>query len=50
MKDREILLKLRREYSRDEVVALLNKRIKDLELENGILKSERDECIDNSKK
>jgi homoserine kinase len=33
-------------YSKDEVVALLNNRIKELELENGILKSERDESKD----
>lgn len=46
MKDSQVVLKLRRMYSKDEVVALLNNRIKELELENGILKSERDESKD----
>lgn len=34
------LLSLRREYSKDEVVAALNKKIRDIEFENGLLKSE----------
>ncbi len=41
----EVLLHLKREYSKDETVALLNKKIKELEYENGILKSEKAELI-----
>lgn len=41
----EVLLHLKREYSKDETVALLNKKIKELEYENGVLKSEKAELI-----
>lgn len=37
------LLKLRREYSNDETVAAMDKKLKDLEYENGVLKSELSE-------
>lgn len=40
MFDREVLLSLKRRYSKDETVALLNKRLAEVEFENGILKSE----------
>lgn len=35
-----VLIKLRRQYSKDEVVAALSKKISELEIENGTLKSE----------
>ena len=38
-----VLLKLRRQYSKDEYVAFLLKRNSDVELELGMVKSERDE-------
>jgi F0F1-type ATP synthase membrane subunit b/b' len=37
------LLKLRRKYSKDETIAALNKKISEIEFENGVLKSEIDE-------
>jgi len=37
------LVKLKRKYGKDELVMSLIKRIKQIELENGILKSEVDE-------
>lgn len=37
------LLRLRRQYSKDELVAALNKKLKDVEMELGMVKSERDE-------
>lgn len=41
-----LLLKLKRQYSKDETVALLTKKLKEAELENGILKSELSELND----
>jgi predicted RNase H-like nuclease (RuvC/YqgF family) len=35
-----VLIKLRRQYSKDETVAALSKKISELEIENGALKSE----------
>lgn len=35
-----VLIKLRRQYSKDEAVAALSKKISELEIENGALKSE----------
>ena len=35
-----VLTKLRRQYSKDEVVSALSKKISELEIENGALKSE----------
>ena len=35
-----VLIKLRRQYSKDEVVAALSKKISKVEIENGTLKSE----------
>jgi hypothetical protein len=43
---RNIFRRLRREFSEAEAVKLLNKRLKELEIELGIIKSERDEAID----
>jgi len=40
-----IVLKLKRQYSKDEFVSHLIKKQSELELELGILKSERDEVI-----
>lgn len=34
------LIRLRREYSKDEVFSALNNRLKKIEFENGVLKSE----------
>lgn len=36
----DTLLKLRRQYSKEEAVAALDKRLKEVEYENGLLKSE----------
>lgn len=40
MDNDEILIKLKRLYGKDETVAALSKKIKELEFENGKLKSE----------
>lgn len=48
--DREILLKLKRQYSKDETVSMLANNLKEVETECGILRSERDELADNNKK
>lgn len=45
-----VVLKLKRKYSKDELVASLNKKLSDAETEVGILKSERDEAIYNLNK
>ena len=39
----DTLIKLRRHYSKDETVKALNKRMAELEFNNGVLKSELDE-------
>ena len=49
MSDHSILLKLYRDFNKDEAVMFLIKKIRALEYENGILKSERDEAIDTAK-
>jgi hypothetical protein len=49
MKDETLLLKLKRQYSKDEVVKLLSEQIKELQIENGILKSEIAELQDSTK-
>lgn len=41
-----ILLKLKREYSKDEKIAFVLKKCSDLQIENGILKSEISELKD----
>jgi cell shape-determining protein MreC len=38
-----VLIKLRREYSKDELVSALSKRLSETEIENGKLKSYIDE-------
>lgn len=38
--EKEILLKLKRKYSKNEEINLLVKKLKDVEFENGVLKSE----------
>lgn len=53
MKDSEILLAIRRRYSKDEAVEAYKKEISDLNIQIGILKSdlaEKDDIIDNLKK
>jgi predicted RNase H-like nuclease (RuvC/YqgF family) len=53
MKDSEILLAIRRKYSKDEAVEAYKKEISDLNIQIGILKSdlaEKDDIIDNLKK
>ena len=40
MTDEEVLIKLKRQYSKDEYVQALLKKISDLEIEQGKLKSE----------
>ncbi len=49
MYDDNVLLKLKRQYSKDEVLGGFVKRIKDLELELGVTRSELDEQIDTNK-
>lgn len=41
-----VALKLKRQYSKDEYVAHLLKQVSDLEIEKGVLQSERDEAVD----
>jgi len=48
MEDRDILLKIKRDFTHDEAVQLLNKRIAELEFELGVVKSERDEAKEKS--
>jgi len=43
MSEEEVLLRLRRKYSKDEIVALISKRLSEVEFENGELKSEVEE-------
>lgn len=43
MEDNEILIRLKRRYSKDELVASMIKTQSQLRVENGVLKSERDE-------
>lgn len=45
-----ILVRLKRQYSKDEYVAALLKKYSELEIENGVLRSERDEAIYNLEK
>ncbi|WP_424493920.1 hypothetical protein [Salinimicrobium sp. GXAS 041] len=45
-----VLIKLRRAYGKDEAVAALNKKVSELELENGALKSEIDHLNHELKK
>lgn len=49
MSEEAILLKLKREFTDNEAVQILLKRISELEFELGIVKSERDEAIDRMK-
>jgi cell shape-determining protein MreC len=42
-----VLIKLRREYSKDELVSALSKRLSEAEIENGKLKSYIDELEDS---
>ncbi len=42
---REVLISLRKRYSRDEAVAIIFRRLADTETELGIVKSERDEAL-----
>lgn len=39
-----VLIKLKRRYSENEVIAALNKKLSELEIELGMIKSERDEA------
>ena len=41
----DVLIRLRRQYSKDEYVAHLLKRISEIEVEKGIITSERDEAL-----
>ena len=45
-----ILLKIKREYSKDESFALVLKKLSEAQIENGILKSELSELKDKMKK
>lgn len=47
--DEAILLKLKREFTTNEAVQSLLKIVSALEVEIGVLKSERDEAIDRAK-
>jgi hypothetical protein len=42
-----VLLKLKRQYGKEEYIAALLKKISDLEIENGKLISEKDEAVYN---
>lgn len=46
MEDRFVLLKIKREFTENEAVSSLLKIVKELELEIGILKSEKEEALD----
>ena len=50
MWDDTILLKIKREFTDNEAVQQLLKMISELEVEIGVLKSERDEAVDMAKK
>lgn len=50
MSEREVLLKIKREFSNNEIIQLLFKKISDLEFEIGILRSERDEALEKVNK
>ena len=50
MWEETVLLKIKRDFTQNEAVQRLLKIISDLELEIGILKSERDEAIDTLNK
>lgn len=39
-----VLIKLKRRYSQNEVIAALNKKLSEVEIELGVVKSERDEA------
>ena len=49
MEDRFVLLKIKREFTENEAVLSLLKIIKELEMEIGILKSEKEEALDQIK-
>lgn len=40
-----VLIKLRRTYSKDETVAALDKKLRETEYELGVVRSERDEAV-----
>lgn len=46
----KVVVKLKRQYSKDELVAHLTKKQSELEVELGVVKSERDEAIDKLNK
>lgn len=48
--DENVLIELRRKYSKDEYVATLLKQIQEIELEKGMVISERDEALYKLKK
>lgn len=50
MEDEAILLKIKRDFTTNEAVQSLLKIIQELEIEIGVLKSERDEAIDRAAK
>ena len=49
MEDRFVLLKIKREFTENEAVSCLLKIVKELELEIGMLKSEKEEALDQVK-
>lgn len=49
MEDRFVLLKIKREFTENEAVSSLLKIVKELELEIGMLKSEKEEALDQVK-
>lgn len=50
MKDRELLLRYMRRYSKDETVLWMKQELRRVETEMGVVKSERDEAIDKLRK
>jgi predicted translin family RNA/ssDNA-binding protein len=46
MSEKEVLLKIKREFLEAEAVQILLKKISELEYEIGVLKSERDEALE----
>ncbi|MGN6249015.1 MAG: hypothetical protein ACTHNG_11705 [Ginsengibacter sp.] len=49
MEDRYVLLKIKREFTENEAVLSLLKMLKELQLEIGILKSEKEEALDRAR-
>jgi hypothetical protein len=50
MSDKEVLLKIKREFLEAEAIQILLKKISELEYEIGVLKSERDEALEKGTK